>query len=122
MYWLVEVYIVAIWRWPNASYSVSSISEVEMPIREAASRSISIARCGAAICWSEATSCSSGSFRIAASTIGAQWFSSALSVSVSVYWYWVRLRRPPTLMSWPDCMKNLAPCTCATLGRRRWIT
>ena len=93
-----------------------------MPIREAASRSISIATCGAAICWSEATSCSSGSFCIAASTIGAHWFNSALSVSVSVYWYWVRLRRPPMLMSCPDCMKNLAPCTCATFGRSRWMT
>ena len=69
------------------------------PSREAASRSISIARCGAAICWSEATSCSSGSFFIAASRIGAQWLSSSMSVSVSVYWYCVRLRRPPTLMS-----------------------
>ena len=25
------------------------------------------------------------------------------------------------LMSWPDCMKNLAPSTAATLGRRRWM-
>ena len=31
LYWLVEVYIVATWRWPNASYSVSSISDGEMP-------------------------------------------------------------------------------------------
>ena len=31
LYWLVEVYIVATCRWPNASYSVSSISDGEMP-------------------------------------------------------------------------------------------
>ena len=56
----------------------ASISDGEMPSREAASRSISIAICGAATCWSEATSSSCGSFRIAASRIGAQWFSSSL--------------------------------------------
>ena len=42
-----------------------------------------------------------------ASMIGAQWLSSSVSVSVSVYWYSVLLSRPPTLMSWPACMKNL---------------
>ena len=58
---------------------------------------------------------------MACSMIGAQWFSSSLSVEVSVYWNSVLLSRPPTLMSWPACMKNFTPGTSATLGRRRWM-
>ena len=38
-----------------------------------------------------------------------------------MYWYWVLLSRPPTLMSWPACMKNFTPATSATLGRSRWM-
>ena len=45
-----------------------------------------------------------------------------VSVSVTVYWYSVWLSRAPTETSWPACMKNFAPTTCATFGRRRWIT
>ena len=42
-------------------------------------------------------------------------------VSVSVYWYCVRLRRPPTVMFCGTCMKNLAPSMPATFLRNRWM-
>ena len=58
----------------------------------------------------------------AASRIGAQWLSSAASVSVSVYWYCACSSRPPTVMSWPACMKNLTPCNWAICGFSRSIT
>jgi len=82
---------------------------------------MSTAMCGEAICWSEVTSCRPGSFAISASMIGAQWFSAAESVEVSVYWYCVLLSRPSTLMSCPACMKSLAPAISATRGRSRWM-
>ena len=90
--------------------------------RAASSRSISTAMWGAAICWSDATSCSPGMLLMRCNRIGAQWFNSSRSVSVSVYWYRVRLNRPPTVMSCPACMKNLTPEICATIGRKRAMT
>ncbi len=51
--------------------------------------------------------------------MGAHSLSSARFASVIVYWYCVRARRPPTLMSWPACISSDAPPIFASLGRRR---
>ena len=105
-----------------ASLRVASISAGEMPKAAARARSIVTVARGASFCWSVATSASSGSWRRRASTRGAQVSSSCRSVSVSVYWYWVREERPPTLMSWPACMNRRTPSTWAVAWRRRRIT
>ena len=39
-----------------------------------------------------------------------------------MYWYSVRLSRPPKLRSCAACRKSLTPGTLAALGRRRWMT
>ena len=57
-----------------------------MPKRAAWSRSIDQRQHAAAICWSEATSRSCGSFCSFASSCGAQPLSSLMSESCSVYW------------------------------------
>ncbi len=113
--------MVATWRWPNASYRVWSIWASDSPSREAVSRSIFTAMCGEAICWSDVTSCRPGSLAMCSSMIGAQWLSSSESVEVMTYWNSVLVSFPPTLMSWPACMKYFTPGITATLGRSRWM-
>ena len=69
--------MVETWRWPNASYSVLSICEVEMPSRAAVSRSIDRSISNPLSCWSEFTSSSSGTFCSAAVIFGTQALSSS---------------------------------------------
>ena len=67
------------------------------------------------ICWSVATSRSSGSVLSLSSTLGAHVLSSSMSASCSVYWNCVRAARPPTLTSCAACRKSLAPSTFSSL-------
>ena len=41
---------------------------------------------------------------------------------LSVYWYWPREMRPPTVMSCEGCRKRLTPSTLASCGRSRLMT
>ena len=60
--------------------------------------------------------------RIFSSRIGAQWSSSSLSTSTSVYWYCVLESRAPTLMSCAACMYSLMPWIGCSARSRRLIT
>ena len=71
---------------------------------------------GAAVCWSLATSRSSGRVRSFSRTRGAQAFSSSRFASCSVYWYCVREARPPMRTSCTDCRKSWMPGDLRELG------
>ena len=53
---------------------------------------------------------------------GAQTLSSSASVSISVYWNWVRLMRVPIWMSCTGCMNTLMPGTPLIARCRRAMT
>ena len=57
---------------------------------------MSITTWGLVIWRSVVTSWNPGSARSFASSSGAQWYSSAVSASWSVYWYWLLVTWPPT--------------------------
>ncbi|GJE36110.1 hypothetical protein KHHGKMAE_0157 [Methylobacterium persicinum] len=93
-----------------------------MPKREAASRSIDSVRVVPRVCWSVATSRSSGRVFILSRMRGAQVLNSARSGSWSVYSNWVRDVRPPVRTSWVAWMNVRIPSTRSSLGRSRPIT
>ena len=88
-----------IWRCPNASYNVSSMTCGWMPKRAAASRSMVRVAVVPPICWSVARSRNTDTSRSFARTFGAKSYSSPASASCKVYWYCVLEIRPPTRMS-----------------------
>ena len=94
-YWFACPKMVEICRCPNESYSVSWIACIDTPRRIAASRSTLTKVRKPFSCWSDATLRSTGTVASLASNFGAQADSSTASVSISVYWNWVRLIRAP---------------------------
>ena len=111
---------VAIWRWPNASYSTSSIDCAVIPSRDAVSRSIRSVTLVANAWASDVTSRNSGNAANLSNIIPDHLASSATSASCSVYWYWVALIRPPTWMSWRTCIKYDARNACHFLLQPRY--
>ena len=77
---------------------------------------------GPAFAWSVATSVMPGIAFSLSKNIGAQWPNSAASASTRVYWYCVRERRAPIVMSCDACMYRVMPCSFASSGLRRLIT
>ena len=71
------------------------------------------------VCWSVATSRSSGSVSILARIFGAHSLSSSRLASCSVYWNCVRVGRPPTRTSCAACRYRRAPSTLSSFGRSR---
>ena len=123
--------MVEIWRWPNASYSVSATACIDTPSRIAASRSTTTWVRNPSFCWSVATFSSSGRSARRWRNFGAQTASSAGSVSTSVYWNCVRLTRVPICTSctgWKNAvmpgMPAIACCSRAitTAAESRWRT
>ena len=55
----------------------------------------------------------------AVSSFGAQSISSSMLASWTVYWYWVRDGRPPTLMSCEAWRNRATPSTGAVSARSR---
>src|SRR6266850_1830975 len=70
-----------------------------MPKRAARSRSMVRVNVAPPVCWSLATSRSSGSVFSLSKIFDDHWFSSSRLASCRVYWYCVRVGRPPILMS-----------------------
>src|SRR4030095_7626058 len=99
LYWLSGVYMIATWRWPKASLSVSSMSCGVMPRRDAVARSITSDDCRPPSCWSLLKSTSCGSARRRSATRGPHASSSRTSSPWSVYWYWAFPMRPPARTS-----------------------
>src|SRR6266571_837017 len=92
-YWLSWVKMVDTCRCPNASYRVSSTAWGRIPRRLPVSRSMTSMACSPRLCWSLATSRSSGRVLSFSTSWGANVASSVALASSSVYWNWVRLTR-----------------------------
>src|SRR5438132_4182844 len=114
--------MIATWRWPKASLSVSSMSCGVMPRREAVARSITSDDCCPLSCWSLLRSTSCGSARRRCATCGPHASSSRTSSPWSVYWYCAFPIRPPERTSCAAWKKAGAPGTTATRPRSLVIT
>ena len=121
-YWFICVKIVEIWRWPNASYSVSSIVCTGTPSRLAFSRSIVSLSSLPLLARLLSTSESSGRLRNASVMRAAKAASSPEFTSDSAYWYSVAAMRVSSATSCTGFRYSATPGIPATAFCRRGST
>ena len=110
-YWLDWLKMVLIWRWPKASYSVSCTACMVTPRRMAASRSTSmrVTKPSVLLVAGDVVQVRAGPCRLREQAGRPGGSAPAASVSIRVYWNWVRLTRVPIWMSCTGCMNTVMP-------------